>query len=133
MRALVLPSTKAETWGNVVNECMASGHIVAISKECGSATTLVKDGVNGFHFSPNNAEEMIAALFKIQNLSEEEYDRMSKASLEIISHWGLERFVDGAYEACQYALQNKKKVTSLIDRLLIYLWKGRYNMDEVTK
>ena len=133
MRALVLPSTKAETWGNVVNECMASGHIVAISKECGSATTLVKDGVNGFHFSPNNAEEMIAALFKIQNFSEEEYDRMSKASLEIISHWGLERFVDGAYGACQYALQNKKKVTSLIDRLFIYLWKGRYNMDEVTK
>ena len=133
MKALVLPSTKVETWGMVVNECMASGHIVAISNECGSATTLVKDRVNGFHFSPDNEDEMIDILFKIQNLSDEEYERMSRASLDIIKDWGLDRFVDGALGACKYAHANRKNIRNPIDKLLIHLWKGRYNIVQATK
>lgn len=133
MKALVLPSTKVETWGMVVNECMASGNIVAISRECGSATTLVKDKINGFHFSPHSEEEMVEVLFAIQNLSEEDYGRMSRASLDIIKDWGLERFVDGAISACKHAFQNKKRIRNPLDNILVHLWKGRFNISEATK
>lgn len=133
MKALVLPSTKVETWGMVVNECMASGNIVAISSECGSATTLVKDKINGFHFSPHIEEEMVEVLFAIQNLSEEDYGRMSRASLDIIKDWGLERFVDGAISACKHAFQNKKRIRNPLDNILVHLWKGRFNISEATK
>ncbi len=133
MKALVLPSTKVETWGMVVNECMASGHIVAISKECGSATTLVKDGLNGFHFSPESEKEMVEALFKIQRLSDDEFSKMSQESLNIIKDWGLEKFVEGAYAACKYAYSHKKRILNPINRLLVSLWNGRYNISEATK
>ena len=133
MKALILPSTKVETWGMVVNECMASGHIVAISKECGCATTLVKDGLNGFHFSPESEKEMVEVLFKIQKLSDDEFRKMSQESLNIIKDWGLEKFVDGVYAACKYACSHKKKILNPINRLLVSLWNGRYNISEATK
>ena len=133
MKALVLPSTKVETWGMVVNECMASGHIVAISKECGSATTLVKDGLNGFYFSPESEKEMVEVLFKIQKLSDDEFRKMSQESLNIIKEWGLEKFVDGVYAACKYAYSHKKRILNPINRLLVSLWNGRYNISEATK
>ena len=133
MKALILPSTKEETWGMVVNECMAGGHIVAISNECGSATTLIKDKINGFHFSPYDTNEIVSVLFRIEGLSNQEYQIMKDASLNIISHWGLDRFVDGTYKACIYAMKNKKKVSNLIDKLLIHIWNGRYNINDVTK
>lgn len=133
MKALVLSSTKVETWGMVVNECMASGHIVAISKECGSATTLVKDGLNGFHFSPESEKEMVEVLFKIQKLSDDEFRKMSQESLNIIKEWGLEKFVDGVYAACKYAYSHKKRILNPINRLLVSLWNGRYNISEATK
>lgn len=133
MKALILPSTKSETWGMVVNECMASGHIVAISNECGSSTTLVKDKINGFHFSPYNEQEIINVLSKIEELSDSEYNAMRDKSLEIIKDWDLDRFVKETYEACNYAFYNRKKIHSLIDFILICLWKGRYNVETTTK
>lgn len=133
MKALILPSTKIETWGMVVNECMASGNIVAISNECGSSTTLVKDKVNGFHFSPYNMEEIVNILFKIEGLSTEEELKMHQNSLDIIKDWDVDRFSQGLYDACQYTLRHKKKVWNPIDFILIKMWKGRFNINEATK
>lgn len=133
MKALVLPSTKVETWGMVVNECMASGNIVAISNECGSSTTLVKDGINGFHFSPYDKNDIVNALFKIEKLSPIEEQQMHHNSLEIIKDWGVDRFSKGLYDACIYALNHKKKVWNPIDFILMKMWKGRFNINEVTK
>lgn len=133
MKALVLPSTKVETWGMVVNECMASGNIVAISNACGSSTTLVKDGINGFHFSPNSEKEIVEALFKIEKLSPIEEQQMHQKSLEIIKDWGVDRFSKGLYDACIYALNHKKKIRNLIDFTLVKLWKGRFNIEVATK
>lgn len=133
MKALVLPSFKAETWGMVVNECMASGNIVAISNECGSATTLVLDGQNGYHFSPYSQNEIVEALFKIEHLTLEKEQEMRSISKSIIKDWGVERFSDGLYKACTYAFSHKKKVYNPIDFILMKLWKGRFNIKETTK
>lgn len=133
MKALVLPSTKVETWGMVVNECMASGNIVAISNECGSSTTLVKNGINGFHFSPNSKKEIVDALFKIEKLSLKDEQQMHQKSLDIIKDLGVDRFSKGLYDACIYALNHKKKVWNPIDFILMKMWKGRFNIKEATK
>lgn len=58
---------------------------------------------------------------------------MRQKSLEIIKDWGIDRFVSEVYSACNYAYNNRKKVNNLIDKLLIYLWKGRYNITAATK
>ena len=42
----------SEQWGLVVNEAMASGLPVLVSKRCGCAADLVREGVNGFVFRP---------------------------------------------------------------------------------
>ena len=49
----VLPSF-AEEWGLVVNEAMASGTLVCVSKGCGCASSLVVDGESGFVFDPRS-------------------------------------------------------------------------------
>lgn len=54
----VLPSRHGETWGLVVNEAMATGLPVVVSNQVGCASTLVKEGVNGYTFSPNNVNEL---------------------------------------------------------------------------
>ena len=114
----------------VVNECMASGNIVGISKTAGSSTTLVKDGINGFHFDPYKEDELIDVLLRFSNLKEKEEFEMHNASLNIIKEWGLDRFATELYSACLYVSKNKKRVTNLIDKILISLWKGRYGMEK---
>lgn len=133
MKALILPSTKVETWGMVVNECMASGNIVGISNECGSSTTLVKDGLNGFHFNPNDTNEIKKVLHQFESLSADQENDMRNSSLDIIKDWGIDRFVVGIYGACTFAINHKKKVYSVIDYILIKLWKGRFNTNAATK
>lgn len=132
MKSLILPSTKVETWGMVVNESMASGSIVAVSNECGSSTTLVKDGKNGFLFSPHDSQGIVSVLFKIEKLSVEEEQKMRNKSLEIINDWGLDRFSGSLFEACKYVYSHRKKVKNPIDYLLINLWKGRFNIKDAT-
>lgn len=132
MKALVLPSFRQETWGMVVNECMASGNIVAISNEAGASTTLVIDGKNGFHFSPYSEEDIIKVLFKIESLTSEEDIKMRDNSKHIINNWGIDKFVNELYDACVYSMKNKKKVSNMIDKLLIRIWNGRYNFTEAT-
>jgi glycosyltransferase involved in cell wall biosynthesis len=64
---LVLPS-KSEPWGLVVNEAMVCGMPVVVSKNCGCAEDLVKEGLNGFTFDPENRSGLEDKLrFFIQN------------------------------------------------------------------
>lgn len=56
-----------------------------------------------------------------------------KRSKHIIKDWGVDRFVASVMEACQYAYAHHKPLKNQIDRLLIHLWKGRYNIAEATQ
>jgi glycosyltransferase involved in cell wall biosynthesis len=122
----ILPSKHGETWGLVVNEAMASGLSVLVSKEVGCASTLVKDGINGFTFSPDDMDKLSGLMLRVEELTGEERNNMGQNSLEIIKNWGLDRFCAGTYEAIQYVSSNNKRKSSILSRVLIRLWKGRY-------
>ncbi|BCZ16794.1 hypothetical protein NHP190003_00760 [Helicobacter sp. NHP19-003] len=73
--ALILPST-AETWGLVVEEALAVGLVVLVSRACG-AQVLVENGVNGFVFESTDQ----GALKGLLEGMESTYPTLSKGAL----------------------------------------------------
>lgn len=122
----ILPSRHGETWGLVVNEAMVSGLPVIVSDQVGCASTLVKDGVNGYTFSPNDVYELADLLIKMDELGAKERREMGERSKEIINDWGLDRFCQGAYDAIQFVSGSSVKKPSLVTRFILKIWKGRY-------
>lgn len=92
-----------EQWGLVVNEAMAAGLPVLVSKTCGCAPDLVIDGQTGFTFEPNNYEQLAILM---ACLSSDQVDRqaLGQAAQAHIADWGPARFADGLYEAVHVAL-----------------------------
>lgn len=100
--AFILPSTREE-WGLVINEAMASGLPVIASDRLGCAEDLVQDGRNGFAIDPDSVEELTDALEKVTD--PETASRLGEKSLQIISHWGCNRFASGGLDAAMAALK----------------------------
>jgi glycosyltransferase involved in cell wall biosynthesis len=63
----IMPSSGNEQWGLVVNEAMASGLPVLVSSRCGCAEDLVREGVNGYTFDPDDESELAKLMLEIQN------------------------------------------------------------------
>jgi glycosyltransferase involved in cell wall biosynthesis len=80
---LILPS-KSEPWGLVVNEAMVCSMPVIVSDKCGCVGDLVKNGVNGFTFSPDNQQELEKAIdFFVEN--DKKIESMGTRSKAIIA------------------------------------------------
>ncbi len=122
----VLPSLHGETWGLVVNEAMACGLPVLVSEQCGCAESLVRNGVNGWTFSPHRPEELAERMQRMAGLPDDEYRKMASASEEIIRAWGLEQFVQGVEAALAACRDVNHGFLSSMDKLLISLWNGRF-------
>jgi len=81
----ILPS-KFEPWGLVVNEAMAAGLPILLSKNCGCRPDLLEENENGRSFDPDNEEELISIFNTFSILSQVELDAMSiKSSFKIKS------------------------------------------------
>lgn len=98
--ALVFPSL-AETWGLVVNEAMAAGLPVLVSKNVGCHPDLVQEGINGHVFDPRNTAQLATLFGKIATT--ESRRAMGAASRRIIRDWDLDRFSSGLIEAAAAA------------------------------
>jgi glycosyltransferase involved in cell wall biosynthesis len=90
---------RREAWGLVVNEAMAAGLPVIVSRTCGAAYDLVKDGRNGFCFDPDGGDSLARAMLRIHEMSDVVRDVMGRASQEMIADWGVERFAAGLRDA----------------------------------
>jgi len=94
-------SSEIDPWGLVVNEGMASGLPVIVSKGCGCAKTLVQEGENGWTFEPGDVETLTKLMLQVSSISQDKVKQMGKRSEEIIADWSLDRFVEGVLEAIQ--------------------------------
>jgi len=80
----VLPSL-ADEWGLVVVEALSQGTPVLGSAYAQAAIERVKPGQNGFLFSPDDAQQFIAALTEVATLGPQEWRRASAAAAESVS------------------------------------------------
>ncbi len=116
-QALLHPAHK-DTWGLVVNEAMACGLPVIVSRESGCVTDLVQEGVNGFTFQA--ADEKALTGLMVRAHENPALPQMGSASKRIIADWNLNRFASGLLGAVQ-AGQACANRTMSADVKLVYL------------
>jgi 1,2-diacylglycerol 3-alpha-glucosyltransferase len=92
-----------DQWGLVVNEAMAAGLPVLVSKHCGCYEDLVIEGVNGFGFHPENREHLTELMLKISS-TDINIRKMGQASLEHIKNFSPEQFARSLKESVDYAI-----------------------------
>jgi len=87
----------------VVNESMACGLPVVVSRVAGCAEDLVRHGENGFLFDPFDANELAGQL-QIVAQQPELAASMGRSSQNIIADWGCTRFAEAAQHVIGIAL-----------------------------
>lgn len=102
-RVFVLAS-HADEWGLVVNEAMACGLPVVVSRRVGAAPDLVRPGENGYRFYPDNPEELALCLQRIC-ARDDLAARMANQARADIAEWSVARFTRGALAAAAAALR----------------------------
>ena len=90
-RCLITPSAHSEQWGLVVNEAMAAGLPVLVSRACGCAPDLVQEGVNGFTFDPYDHQGLAQLMGQVSS-GAANLAAMGEASRRLIAGWGLETY-----------------------------------------
>lgn len=119
--AFILPSVK-ETWGLVVNEAMASGLPVLVSKTVGCRYDLVEDGSNGFLFDPYCVEDMAKVMVRMSRTSGHKRRQMGVRSQEIVANWGPQRFAEGLWQAVVSVLNSDPPFISVIDKIILNVY-----------
>jgi glycosyltransferase involved in cell wall biosynthesis len=123
-RVLVVPSL-VDQWGLVVNEGLAAGLPVLVSRGCGAARTLVKEGDNGWTFDPDGVDALALLLRRMSDLPNDELIQMGEKSREIIADWSLDRFADGVIQALALP---RHEPAGILAALATKLWKGRVSV-----
>ncbi len=104
--AFVHPA-RQEQWGLVVNEAMACGLPVLVSRTVGAAYDLVQDGVNGFRFDPEDTGGLAALLTKVA-APDFPREQFGAASRRIIAEWTPEEFGRNFWRAAAVAAREVK-------------------------
>jgi glycosyltransferase involved in cell wall biosynthesis len=117
-KAFILPSL-SDQWGLVVNEAMASGLPVLVSKNCGCATDLVQEDKNGFIFDPRD-ENALAGLLRKLSSPLRNLQKMGQHSRKLIGAWSPQYFARNMKLACIHALNAPPRRTSFATRILLW-------------
>ena len=99
---LVLPSDARETWGLVVNEAMASGLPVIVSRAAGCSVDLVREGRTGYSFACGDVDEL-ARLVGAIAADPARGRAMGEAASEHIDAFSIDAAADGILAACDTA------------------------------
>jgi glycosyltransferase involved in cell wall biosynthesis len=119
--AFIAPS-ESDPWGLVVNEAMASGAPVLVSRGCGCAGSLVREAENGWTFAPGDTQALSALMFRMSLLAPETIEKMGRRSKELIDNWSLDRFTDGIISALDIP---RRPPAGIVADFLTNYWKGR--------
>lgn len=82
--AFILPSV-FEQWSLVIHEAACSGLPILASERCGAVSSFVKDGVNGFLFTPGDVYSIRQAIERFIWLPESNWLEMGRKSRELSS------------------------------------------------
>ena len=96
---MVLP-TYTDTWGLVVNEGMACGSPVILSRAAGCAADLLKENWNGLLVPPRDVQSLAAAMKSIASQPDLRA-KMAANSLDRISHYSAEEWSIGILRAME--------------------------------
>lgn len=118
--ATIVPSL-LEQWGLVINEAMASGTPIIVSRACGGAH-LVREGESGWTYEPDDVASLAELLGRVSSMTEDARAQMGRAAQRDISDWGLDRFVDAVFQALRTPRRTPAGIAS---RAAVRLWKGR--------
>lgn len=105
-----------EPWGLVVNEAMASGLPVIVSRVCGCADDIVQDGKNGFAVDHDDIDQIASALCRLEDAGPEGRLAMGACSREIAKIVAPDRFAAGACAAAEIALGRRPSLPLLLQR-----------------
>ena len=107
-----------EEWGLVVNEAMAAGLPLLLSRRCGCAADLLEEGRNGFGFDPLDVTTLRGLMLKVAGPS---FDRagFAAAGQGIVSRFSPEQFGAGFFAAMNCAIQRGAPHLGLLDRFLL--------------
>jgi len=128
--ALILPSFYGETWGNVVTEAMASSLPVIVSNNCGCASSLVKENINGWQFNPTDVEDLAKKLINFTDLSPAARIEMGRMSNIICKKWSLEYLAENISLAVKKCMSDNRNYRHPIDYFILFIWRGRFNLAE---
>jgi 1,2-diacylglycerol 3-alpha-glucosyltransferase len=118
---LIVPSD-SDPWALVVNEGMAAGLPVFVSRGCGAARTLVREAENGWTFEPGDEKALASLMQRVTLLSDTTLKEMGRASRTVIARWSLDRFADGVLAALRF---ERRPPSGLLSRVALAAWKGR--------
>jgi glycosyltransferase involved in cell wall biosynthesis len=96
---MVLP-TYTDTWGLVVNEAMACGSPVILSRAAGCAADLLKENWNGLLIPPRDVPSLASAMKSIASQPDLRA-KMAANSLDQISHYSAEAWSLGILRAME--------------------------------
>ena len=105
-RCFVLPSI-SEPWGLVVNEAMACGLPVLVSRKCGCFPELCHRGINGFDFDPLDVAEL-TELFLRASGGTLDLKVLGQASIRMISGFTLDTWVQALTDCIGTTICNKR-------------------------
>lgn len=100
----VLPSL-IEPWGLVVNEAMACGLPVLLSRSCGCLRDLLLEGQNGFSFSPHDVGELADRFSQMEQLDSARRAEMGKASAPILASYTPQRWAEALARCARAAAE----------------------------
>jgi len=114
----VLPSL-VDQWGLVVNEAMAAGLPVLVSRGAGCAVDLIEEGATGWSFDPRDPAALAQLLHQLEALPPERRDRLRQAAAARLCRFDPEAFATGLEAAVTTALASprRSRLGALVARL----------------
>jgi glycosyltransferase involved in cell wall biosynthesis len=88
-----------DQWGLVVNEAMASGLVILVSRGTGCACDLVAEGRNGWTFDPTSIRDLADKMEQVHALSDSERSVMGVCSQALVSTVSLDNFAEQLWNA----------------------------------
>lgn len=95
----------SEQWGLVVNEALASGLPAIVSNRCGCFPELIREGVNGFGFDPEDQAQLTQLMLKVSQ-SDVDLDSMRQAAIAHIELFSPNIFGQGFKQSVEYAISH---------------------------